>query len=177
MQATTSSRHASEALIIQAGSEEGVRGSGTATARKGGGGRCGGFGQTDGVDADSGGGDQATARLLLEWGAAVNAQDPGGWTPLMRAAEKGHEAVVELLLLEWRAAVEVTDEDGCTPLMWAAENGHEAVARAAAREGRHRSDAAVVGSRERARGDSEDVACEGRRRPELHLARLSSNDP
>jgi ankyrin repeat protein len=28
-------------------------------------------------------GDHATAQLLLEWGAAVEAMDEDGWTPLM----------------------------------------------------------------------------------------------
>jgi ankyrin repeat protein len=36
-------------------------------------------------------------KLLLEKAADVNATDDSGWTPLWRAAENGHEAVVRLL--------------------------------------------------------------------------------
>ena len=39
------------------------------------------------------------------------------WTPIWRAAEKGHEAVVKLLL-EKGADVEYKDGNGQTPLLW-----------------------------------------------------------
>ena len=42
-------------------------------------------------------GHEAVARLLVEKGADVAAQDQGGATPLYWAAEAGHEAVVRLL--------------------------------------------------------------------------------
>jgi ankyrin repeat protein len=48
------------------------------------------------------------------------------WTPLLYAAENGHEAVVKLLL-EQGAELETKDLDGRTPLSRAVENGHEAV--------------------------------------------------
>ncbi|KAH0565547.1 hypothetical protein GP486_001060 [Trichoglossum hirsutum] len=49
-------------------------------------------------------------------------------TPLSRAAEKGHEAVVKLLLATEKVDVDSKNSRwGRTPLSWAAENGHEAV--------------------------------------------------
>jgi ankyrin repeat protein len=45
-------------------------------------------------------------------------------TPLHKAAENGHEAVVRLLL-ERKADVNAKDNDGWTSLSWAADNGHE----------------------------------------------------
>ncbi len=50
-----------------------------------------------------------------------------GRTPLSRAAESGHEAVVKLLLETKEVDVDAKDGYGRTPLSWAAGNGHEAV--------------------------------------------------
>jgi ankyrin repeat protein len=84
--------------------------------------------RTDGVDAGTEGGYQATVRLLLKLGAAVEVTDEDGWTSLMRAAEKRHEAVVELLLKIDGVDPDSKDlEMSRTPLSWAAEKGHEAV--------------------------------------------------
>src|ERR1700722_14607775 len=55
-------------------------------------------------------------------------KDTNGRTPLSRAAEKGHEAVVKLLLD--KVGVDLDSKDtiyGQTPLSRAAENGHEMV--------------------------------------------------
>ena len=54
------------------------------------------------------------ARLLLEKGAAVNAQNKGGSTALMSACEKGHVEVARLLL-EKGADRTLADKDGDTP--------------------------------------------------------------
>ena len=50
----------------------------------------------------------------------------GHQTPLSRATENGHEAVVKLLL-DKNADVETKDKYGQTPLSRATKNGHEAV--------------------------------------------------
>lgn len=73
-------------------------------------------------------GHEAVARLLLEMGANVQANDKNGRTPLWWAAAKGNETMVQLLL-EKRADVEATDSISLTPLSSAAAEGHEAVVR------------------------------------------------
>ena len=65
-------------------------------------------------------------RLLLEAGADKEAKNKYGDTPLIKAAYKGHEAVVPLLL-EAGADKEAKNKDGITPLIAAAEKGHEAI--------------------------------------------------
>ena len=70
-------------------------------------------------------------KLLLEKGAELESKDKDGRTPLSRAAENGHEAVVKLLL-EKGAELESKDN------IW--------------------SDAAIVGCREWARGGGEAAA-------------------
>ena len=68
------------------------------------------------------------AEVLLTAGADVNTRDGEGWTPLSRAAERGHEAVVKLLLDTGKVDVDSKDSGyGRTPLWWAAGGGHEAV--------------------------------------------------
>ncbi|MBS0396905.1 MAG: ankyrin repeat domain-containing protein, partial [Proteobacteria bacterium] len=59
------------------------------------------------------------ARLLIEHGAAVEAKDAAGDTPLLVAARRGAAPVVAVLL-EARADADVTDARGGTPLMLAA---------------------------------------------------------
>jgi ankyrin repeat protein len=66
------------------------------------------------------------ANTLIIRGQSLDLKDSYGRTPLSCAAEKGHEAVVELLL-EKGAELEAKDNYGQTPLSWAAEKGHEAV--------------------------------------------------
>lgn len=58
----------------------------------------------------------------------VNDPDTGGDTPLLRAAEKGHESVVRLLL-DKNVNIESQDIIGCTPLLRAVEAGHESIVR------------------------------------------------
>ncbi|EHK23069.1 uncharacterized protein TRIVIDRAFT_151071 [Trichoderma virens Gv29-8] len=72
------------------------------------------------------------AFLLTSNALDTNLMDKFGRTPLSRAAQNGHEAVVRLLLellLEYGADVEAHNGDGQTPLWRAAANGHEAVVR------------------------------------------------
>jgi ankyrin repeat protein len=45
-------------------------------------------------------GDKAIVELLLKNGAQSDLEDGKGWTPLSRAIEEGHAAVVELLLAQ-----------------------------------------------------------------------------
>lgn len=63
----------------------------------------------------------ATARVLLEKGASIEARDEYGRTPLISAAGDGDTAVVKLLL-EKSADIEATDTGGRTALIAAACN-------------------------------------------------------
>ncbi|CAD7700161.1 unnamed protein product [Ostreobium quekettii] len=56
-----------------------------------------------------------------------NIQSSCGYTPLHRAAQGGHTAVVELIL-DAGASVDAVDQSGCTPLHWAVQYGHTATA-------------------------------------------------
>ncbi|KAL2012474.1 hypothetical protein VTN00DRAFT_5192 [Thermoascus crustaceus] len=56
----------------------------------------------------------------------INCRTRRGLTPLSRAAEKGHEVVVELLI-DKGADLEAKDKSGRTPLHSAAVRGHESV--------------------------------------------------
>ncbi|KAM0804991.1 putative Pfs NB-ARC and ankyrin-domain-containing protein, partial [Usnea florida] len=51
-----------------------------------------------------------------------------GWTPLMTAVSKGHEAVARLLI-ERRCIIDSRNKMGQTSLSWAVEWGHEAIVR------------------------------------------------
>lgn len=53
-------------------------------------------------------------------------QSNEGFTPLILAAYKGHEAVCRLLIAN-KALVETKTNDGITPLLYAAGRGHEVV--------------------------------------------------
>jgi hypothetical protein len=70
---------------------------------------------------------QAAVRLLLEKGANVNSKgSTDGQTPLSRAAQNRHEAVIQLLL-ERKVDIDAKDRNGQTALYVASGNGHEAV--------------------------------------------------
>ncbi|PSS00996.1 hypothetical protein BD289DRAFT_423157 [Coniella lustricola] len=64
--------------------------------------------------------------LLLEHGAYADATSDGRWTPLINAAEKGHEDVVAKLLAAG-ANVNAELSNHMTALHWASSNGHEGV--------------------------------------------------
>lgn len=72
--------------------------------------------------------DPSAAAAALAAGAAVDARDPAGWTPLMHAAARGREEIVRLLL-ERRADPNAAASDGATPLSSAVLGGNAAVAR------------------------------------------------
>ncbi|KAI2709040.1 hypothetical protein CBS147332_6099 [Penicillium roqueforti] len=73
-------------------------------------------------------GHETVAKLLLEYGANLEALDRSGSTPLGFAAAYGQENVVRLLL-DNGAKVESSDISGRTPLHSAAHYGHETVAK------------------------------------------------
>ena len=68
------------------------------------------------------------ANLLLEKGVNVHANDISGWPLLVRAAEDGQPAVMELLLERGADPLKGTIGDRL-PLHFAAENGHLPVVR------------------------------------------------
>ena len=75
-------------------------------------------------------GDLAGVQAELDKGVDVNAKDENdeaGWTPLHRAAQKGHKEITELLIANG-ADVNAEEEDGWTPLHYAALNGHKEIA-------------------------------------------------
>ena len=53
-------------------------------------------------------------RLLMR-GAMINVRDKSGWTPLHRAAARGHTEVVRFLL-EQDADIDAVNSSGDTPL-------------------------------------------------------------
>ncbi|KAH6712997.1 hypothetical protein BKA61DRAFT_633142 [Leptodontidium sp. MPI-SDFR-AT-0119] len=72
-------------------------------------------------------GNEVVLAFYLQNSIDVNSKDKDGWTPLIWAAQNGHEAVVKLLLATEGVDINSKDKDGRTPLIWAARNGHEAV--------------------------------------------------
>jgi ankyrin repeat protein/Mg2+ and Co2+ transporter CorA len=67
-------------------------------------------------------------RLLLNYGANIEAASEGLWTPLLIAAKAGHADVVAALLsARTPANVNARTSSGMTALHWAAENGYERV--------------------------------------------------
>lgn len=72
-------------------------------------------------------GHQPVVELLLARGAAVNAQDNQGRTPLHAAAFKGHKELA-VLLVSHGADVNLKDNDKYTPAQVAFTSKHEDVA-------------------------------------------------
>jgi ankyrin repeat protein len=70
-------------------------------------------------------GNEAIARMLVEQGADISAEDKHKDTPLHCAARRVHETIVQMLI-EKSASVKATNEDGQTALDLAAERNHEA---------------------------------------------------
>jgi len=56
------------------------------------------------------------AKLLIDNGANLDVTTPDGWTPLMNAAQKGHEEIAELLI-DKGANVDPLHPEGLGPLM------------------------------------------------------------
>ncbi|XP_078093347.1 inversin isoform X2 [Mustelus asterias] len=65
----------------------------------------------------------STVKLLLKYGAQVDAMDVMKHTPLFRACEMGHKEVIQTLI-EGGARVDLIDQDGHSPLHWAALGGN-----------------------------------------------------
>lgn len=61
-------------------------------------------------------------KVLLNWGADVNARDSQGTSVLMRAVQNNHAGVVRVLL-NWGANMDATDNSGLTALVLAAKIG------------------------------------------------------
>jgi ankyrin repeat protein len=62
---------------------------------------------------------------LLAAGAAVDAEDKGGYTALMLAASNNHTAVIQRLLSQGAMVDHQERTQGWTALIWAAKQGHE----------------------------------------------------
>ena len=74
------------------------------------------------IVAAAGSGDVEQVRILLDNGANVDAVALDDWTPLTRAADKGHMKMIELLLS--RGASINKPSGDLTPLFFAARSGH-----------------------------------------------------
>lgn len=109
---------------------------------------------TEGVDADSGRGDDRTplsyaaehdytevVKVLLATGRVdVDSKDADLWTPLFWATNSGSERVVKLLLETGQVNVDWRDYSRDTPLSWAAVMGHKRVLKLLLETGQASSD-------------------------------------
>ncbi len=68
-------------------------------------------------------GDTALVTTLLSEGAAIDAKDVEGWTPLHKAAAYGHEGAAAALLNAGASLADKTN-DGWSAVHWCAEYGH-----------------------------------------------------
>jgi ankyrin repeat protein len=65
-------------------------------------------------------------KVLVEYGAPVNAQQHGGWTPLHAAAQNGDEAMVKLFI-EHGADVNARADNNQLPIDLALTKGHQQI--------------------------------------------------
>ncbi|RYP62481.1 hypothetical protein DL771_009725 [Monosporascus sp. 5C6A] len=64
---------------------------------------------------------------LLHKNVDADSKDNYGRTPLLWAAENGHEAIIKLLLDTGEVDADTKDHSSRTPLWWAVENGNKAI--------------------------------------------------
>ena len=79
-------------------------------------------------------GDLKNLDILLEKSSTPDVRDQCQWTPLMKAALNGHEAVA-LRLLQAGARPNATDKGGYSALMLAASNNHAGIIKLLAKHG------------------------------------------
>src|ERR1044071_6146667 len=72
-------------------------------------------------------GDLGEVNKLIKREADVNAVNSGGFTPLIAAAEKGHQKIVALLLTHGAEVKQATTDNGTTPLLVAVEKGYRKI--------------------------------------------------
>jgi hypothetical protein len=93
----------------------------------------------------AGGDSKKGVKFLLDNGAALEAKDNSGMTPLHICTLRGHIHVAELLL-ENGADVNAKDNSGMTPLHFATSKGHSALAALLLASGAHVNAKATDGS-------------------------------
>ena len=76
----------------------------------------------------AGTGNIGAVKKHLDAGVDVNASNFAGWTPLHRAAIKGHTQIIQLLIANGADVNAKHDAFGTTPLHYAAEEGHKKIA-------------------------------------------------